>query len=186
MAFTVRLVSDTVMLGRVRIGIEANKRRMLSMPYSNCMTFLDVAASNISCREFLIGNLLNKFARDINTCKKEDFKKDKLSDFRPTPSPCGPTSCMRMLCLRILRAFMMRTMAACKYILRSSSTAVWVCSTSCGESEGKGERLATSIHTDNIIANYTTEHGLALRSGDTNDKIQCCGFEPSYSPNPQQ
>ena len=41
-----------------------------------------------------------------------------------------PTSCISMLCLRTRRAFMTRTMAACKNILRSSSTALWVLSTS--------------------------------------------------------
>ena len=35
-----------------------------------------------------------------------------------------PTSCISMLCLRTRRAFMTRTMAACRNILRSSSTAL--------------------------------------------------------------
>lgn len=47
------------------------------------------------------------------------------------------TSWIRALCLRILRDFMIRTMAACKYNLRSSSTALIVCSTSCGVSRCK-------------------------------------------------
>lgn len=44
------------------------------------------------------------------------------------------TSWMRALCLSIFLDFMMRTMAACKYSFRSSSTALIVCSTSCGVS----------------------------------------------------
>ena len=41
------------------------------------------------------------------------------------------TSWINWLCLSILRLFIIRTIAACKYILRSSSIAWWVCSTSC-------------------------------------------------------
>lgn len=41
------------------------------------------------------------------------------------------TSCMSRLCFNIFRAFMIRTMAACRYIFLSSSTALWVISTSC-------------------------------------------------------
>lgn len=48
------------------------------------------------------------------------------------------TSWMRALCRSILRAFMILTMAACKYILRSSSTALLVCSISWSE---RGRRL---------------------------------------------
>lgn len=41
------------------------------------------------------------------------------------------TSWIRALCRSTLRAFMILTIAACKYILRSSSTALLVCSISC-------------------------------------------------------
>ena len=40
------------------------------------------------------------------------------------------TSCIKRLCFIDFRDFIIRTIAACVYILRSSSTAVWVCSTS--------------------------------------------------------
>ena len=41
------------------------------------------------------------------------------------------TSWISWLCLSSLRLFMIRTMAACRYIFRSSSIAWCVCSTSC-------------------------------------------------------
>ncbi len=40
------------------------------------------------------------------------------------------TSCMRALCLKTFLAFMILTIAACKYIFLSSSTALLVCSSS--------------------------------------------------------
>lgn len=44
---------------------------------------------------------------------------------------CHLTSCIRALCLKTFLAFIILTIAACKYIFRSSSTALLVCSSSC-------------------------------------------------------
>lgn len=61
-----------------------------------------------------------------------------------------PTSWMRALCRSTLRAFMILTIAACKYILRSSSTALLVCSISCWS-----DRCATSFELATRLANNT-------------------------------
>lgn len=64
-----------------------------------------------------------------------------------------PTSWMRALCRSTLRAFMILTIAACKYILRSSSTALLVCSISCW-SDGCATRFksATRLANNNATA----------------------------------
>lgn len=61
------------------------------------------------------------------------------------------TSWMRALCRRTLRAFMILTIAACKYILRSSSTALLVCSISwnvTGKQSGNTFNLPQTNHAE--------------------------------------
>ena len=52
---------------------------------------------------------------------------DKTKEYQPY----GQTSCISNACFSTLRAFIIRTIAAWMYSFRSSSTAAWVCSTSC-------------------------------------------------------